>query len=126
MDKTGIVRIWHDGTMHTLSRPKWGQYKRVRNAVADLAPLDHRRIELVPIVQDGTGAAQADALAEFMKLTDELAEARVPVIQFIFSEVSDTPLSEDSDNWEAWLLTDDKFLPSLLEHWQSVPLARGE
>lgn len=125
-DKAGVVRIKHGDTLHTLRRPQYGQYKAIRNAFKALTPLDSRRVEIAQGLEQLTGAEQMKAMNELLDLTDELGDAKVPVFQMMFAELADQPLPEDPNTWESWLLTDDSILPEIMEHWRTVPLARGD
>ena len=125
-DKTGRVRIDHDGTVHTLRRPKWGQYRQIRDAYKALTPLDQKRVALAKDVQEKPPDEQYEVMNQLLELTDQVAAAKVPVLQLVFSSLSDAEFPEDPDQWETWLLTDDSFLAELLEHWRTVPLARGD
>jgi hypothetical protein len=150
MDKTGVVHVIHDDILHTVRRPKWGQYKRIRDMFKDLAPLDQARSSLVVTAQneDAPADERSAALDKLLDLTDELAEAKVGVIKLIFNghpgqdgqaanadsgeparpaiapfkALADIPLNDDPGEWEAWLLADEELLPKILDHWRSVPL----
>lgn len=143
LDKTGVVRVYHDGTLHTLRRPRWGEYRAIRDSFKASTPLDRRRLELsqaLAKVQDGTDTTTpteqitAD-VEELLKLTDEVSNLRGETIRIIFNgnpnatppiqALADQPLPDNPDNWEVWLLADENLLNSWLEHWRSVPLARG-
>lgn len=124
-DKAGVVRIHHTGVLYELGRPKWGQYKRIRDAFKSLTPLDTRRVEIAGGIEELSGPEQMAAMTELLDLTDQLAECKVAVFQLMFRELSDQQLPEDADEWESWLLTDDSLLPEIMEHWRTVPLARG-
>lgn len=125
-DKTGVVRIWHDGTLYTLRRPKWGQYKRIRDALKTLTPLAKRGGEMQKALQDKSPEEQAEGMDDMLALMDEMAEATIPLTKLVFSELSDQPFPDNPDDWESWLVTDNDFLSGLLEHWRTVPLARGD
>jgi hypothetical protein len=141
MDKTGVVRITHDGTLHTLKRPKWGQYRQLRDELKDLAPLDQERVALARIAQNEATpeSEQVTAVEKLLDLTDQLAVAKSSLLRLMFNghpgdpeagvkpftPLADSPLPEDTDDWETWLLADEELIPKLMEHWRQVPLVPG-
>lgn len=150
--KDGTVRVHHDGILHTLGRPKWGQYRRLRDEFKKLAPLDRERVDLANEAQKTEGAAQSDAVERLLDLTDDMSVMKAHVLTLIFNghpgqdgqpgnpdtgepavpeikpfkALSDIPLPADPDEgWETWLLADEELLGKLMEHWRAVPLVRG-
>lgn len=139
MDKTGVVRVTHDGILHTIRRPKWGQYKRIRDSLKDLAPIDQERVGLAKEAQESEGDTQTAAVNKLLDLTDELSDRKGGIFRLVFNgdpgdpeggakpfpALADKPLPDDVDDWEPWLLADEELLPKLLEHWRQVPLVPG-
>lgn len=151
--KDGTVRVHHDGVLHTLARPKWGQYRRLRDEFKTLAPLDGERVSLANEAQKAEGAAQSVAIERLLDLTDEMSEMKAGILTLIFNghpgqdghpgdpdtgepataeikpfkALADIPLPADpEEGWETWLLADEELLGKLMEHWRAVPLVRGD
>jgi hypothetical protein len=93
----GRARLTIEGRVHTLRRPRLGEYKHLRT-----------------MMTDGT-KIQPDEQLDF--LSKWVAEA--------FATLSDRPLDENPDEWPAWVGTG-QYAGQLIEHWRSVPLARGK
>lgn len=150
--KDGTVRVFHDGTLHTLRRIRHGQYKRLRDEFKEIGPLDQERVDLSNQAQKAEGAEQAQIVQKLLALSDEFAERKAHILTLIFNghpgqdgvaadpvsgdpgrpeilpfkALADIPLPADVDEgWEEWLLSDEELLAKLMEHWRQVPLVRG-
>lgn len=134
-DKTGVVRVWIDEKLHTLRRPKWGEYRRIRDAMTEATTLAARAQDLQDRAKGDVAGMDTDLIKETLALQDEMTDIQITTYRLIFNgepnaeppvkPLSDIPLPDDPDEWDAWLLSGDDVLGQLLEHWRARPLARG-
>ena len=102
---SGRIRAVLDGKRYTLRLPKLGEYKKLRQRLADMQEDEARRQD------EGTPTTDSVVgLEEFMDAA--------------FDQLGDSPLPPDHDDWPAWLPTFNT-VGRMLSHWRAVPLAPG-
>lgn len=107
----GTIEADIDGDVFTLRRPKFGEFRAIREQTNALNSYVR-----------GLPKDRSDEQAQ--EYEDEILRRRISVLAKSFERLA-RPLPEDPDDWPAWLILDASVMQRMLNHWQTVPLARG-
>lgn len=131
-----------DGTVHidledgtppiVLRRPKYGQYKRLQfslNAIQDTLRPARDRLDALPETAERP-EDQATLDAERRGIAEESEKAAEEGISNWWREVADMlgdrPFPESLDDWPVEMVLGGNEIASVIMHWRTVPLARGQ
>lgn len=125
----GIVIVTLDSEVHSLRRPKVGEYRKMRERLWDLqdekvAITQRHRDEAEARAKDLKGSDEMVVTLDVRKrsraLTADLEELNEQWVREAFDVLADKPLVAGVDDWPTWLRESD-FITVLVEHWRSVP-----
>jgi hypothetical protein len=145
----GRIRIeFPDGTVTTLRRPLYGEFKKARLALSEtrddisrvsaaFAEQTVARLAKDAAPEDATGDETVEpeepSAAEIIATAEEMA--LVPIMGWWRRlcgpkpdgcGLADRPLPDDPDDWPSEMLIETGILPRVIEHWRSNPLDRGQ
>lgn len=136
-----VVVTFDDGTVYTLRRPKFKQWREYRQAIATAS--NDARDRLSALSENVRLAAEAlanakpkdkDALTEAAdQAAQELSdfagtpfyESTSEILRLMFDALGDKPLPADKDEWPVYLVADVSLPGQILNHWQTAPKASG-
>lgn len=133
----GTVTCTVAGKRHRLRRPTMGELRALREAqvaceddvVDAFAPFRQRLADLDAAANEADEADEARAKRKEWRETNAEAlaaieGARVGWVREVFTTLSKVDLPDDDADLEPWMASAD-LAAMLIEHWRSVPLARG-
>lgn len=102
-----------------LRRPRFGEFRRMREALWDL---QDRRNE---IVDEQKVLAESDDRDDALirKLTVEIEDTTFDWVRDAVTTLGDKTPPAEADDWPHWATTGD-VMNLIVSHWRSVPLAR--
>lgn len=134
-EKTGRIRVDVDGELHTLRRPKYGEFRRIKDKLIEAQATIKDAVEVArhESESDDVDEAPASTQSELVNTTLN-AFSRVTLYVFNgaddedddeFAGLSNHVLPRDVDDWPAWLVLNNSIIQEFIAHWRAVPLVRG-